>query len=119
MIDIPAMEFPKEELHTLLDLFQQGLNQPLPFFPQLSWDALTQLNRKPESTWQSDPLGTFAAKSQQLFRKQSVGSTYSKYPWNEYDSVCFGDGPPLDESYSRISLAIWQPYFDAIERTTR
>lgn len=113
--ELPPSSKALEVLETLVDIFIEGQTNPLPFFPQLSWDALTDLEKRSTDSWISDPLETFASKSARLFRSQRAQTLYQKYPWDSYARSCFGDSPQFDARYARFALRIWQPYRDAIE----
>ena len=91
---------PKEILTVLLQLFKQGLSQPIHLFPNSSLEYAHQLQKK--------------AKSKQAAlisaRRKWLGSQFTRgESQDHYFDLCFKNSDPLDESFQKISIAVFGP----------
>jgi exodeoxyribonuclease V gamma subunit len=90
-------------LSNLLDLYWQGLRQPLKFFPQTSL-AYVQAAQKPGSSRARDPMS-------------AAWLSWDGNPFNgaagecedDYYDLCFRHQNPLDEEFQRIALSVFGP----------
>ncbi|MEJ2167060.1 MAG: hypothetical protein P8X90_16135 [Desulfobacterales bacterium] len=92
-------------LEDLLKLLRRGLEQPIHFFPESSFEYAEQLLRK----------GVPAPSALSKARKKWVGSDFAKYVRGEsadpfYD-LCFRRMDPLDESFQEIAVQVFSPMF--------
>lgn len=94
---------PRERLAALLELYRQGLRWPLRFFPRSAW-AYAQALGKPKA----DPLAAA--------RGQWEGGDFV---WGEgrdpYYRLAFRDLDPLDEVFSGLAAAVFQPLLAHLE----
>lgn len=112
-IELPRVDKATAILEGLLSIYLQGQNRPLPYFPQLSWDALIKLEKSSDSFDEKEYLSI----SKSLFSKDSENTWFAPaYKWDAYARTCFGNEPSLDRSYADLSRAIWSPYRDALKR---
>jgi len=114
--DKPIKFLPLEDARSILEslstLYLHGLQQPIPFFPQLSWDALIKA-KKQSAEFDEE---SFLSISRTEFSKDVPNSQYQpKYNWETYSQTCFGKEPPLDSSYAAVSLMIWSPLLQSLE----
>ena len=87
-------EDPAGELTTLLNLYWQGLSEPLPFFPKTS-DAYAN-----KQAWDLDRA--VKAWNPQYFSGIGEGE-------NPYNRLCFGTEPPFSQEFDRISRLVMEP----------
>jgi len=87
-------------------LFRQGLETPLHFFPNSSYEYAEQLLRK------SAPESTALSRAARIW----VGSDFSKYNRGEsndpYYSLCFRHSSPLDTDFQINAVKIFKPLLD-------
>jgi exodeoxyribonuclease V gamma subunit len=90
-------------LEILLVLFRQGLEEPIRFFPNSSYEYAEQLLKKATS----EPSALSKA------RKKWVGSDFAKYAKGEstdpYYDLCFRRLDPLDDTFKDIALQVFEP----------
>lgn len=111
-IQLPPIKDATSILEGLLSSYLKGLKYPLPFFPQLSWDALEKLEKRSDRIEEEE----FVTLSRSLLANDSQNTWFApKYPWDNYAKTCFGEEPSLQESYACLSLAIWGPYKEALK----
>jgi exodeoxyribonuclease V gamma subunit len=90
-------------VETLLQVYRQGLEIPIHFFPESSFEYSEQLLRKAQP------------KSMALQRAGGkwVGSEYYNYTNGEsadpYYDLCFRHLDPLDDEFHRIALIVFEP----------
>ncbi len=100
-----------EILGDLIESYRQGLENPIPFFPQLSFEALETLEKRSSIPSVDGESETLLKLSQSLLEKDRH-STFGqpKYPWDSYILACFGENYVLDEKYVSVSQEIWGPF---------
>ena len=79
-------------LSDLLQLYREGLRQPLPFFPQVSWLFVTAGKEKAEARWN--------------------GNDYSKQPGESSEpaiAICFGDTDIFNCEFELLTRRIFDP----------
>jgi exodeoxyribonuclease V gamma subunit len=96
------VEQPAQWLGELLDLYRQGFNQPLLFYPGTSWAYAENLLRK------GDPQAAYAAARHKWQGNEWHGGDLAK----PYHRLLFGDGVMLDERFMQISLAVFRPLIE-------
>jgi len=90
-------------LDALLRIYRQGLEIPLHFFPQSSFEYAEKVLRKskPEST------------ALLMAKKKWAGSEFAKNASPEsqdpYYDLCFRQFDPLDEQFMKIAITIFEP----------
>jgi len=88
-----------EYVNQLLNLYYQGLCQPLPFFPELSKAyAATIKEGKPSD---------FALQHVNYLWQQA--GKFSPEKDDPYNRQCFGSSPPFDGNFARLSKDIYLP----------
>ena len=112
-IELPPIVDAISILGDLLSLFLRGQERPLSFFPQLSWDALEKLEKRTDQ-FEEDEFVSFS-KSLLVDDSQNAWSTPA-YPWDEYAQTCFGEEPTLGVGYAQLSLCIWGPFKEALQK---
>ena len=90
-------------LETLLQVYRQGLEIPVHFFPESSFEFSEQLLRK------SQPETTALIRA----GRKWIGSEYYKYSNGEssdpYYDLCFRYLDPLDDEFRKIALVVFEP----------
>jgi exodeoxyribonuclease V gamma subunit len=79
-------------LGDLLELYREGLRQPLPFFPRVSWLFVTEGMEKAEGRWHGSDHAPIPA--------ESAEPAYA---------TCFGDTMPLDREFEALSRRVFEP----------
>lgn len=103
-------------LADLLDIYRDSLHRPIPFLPQLSWDAWEKRNSPRSRSRTDDPIADHIAISQSLLESnQRAFSGRPTYPWSPSHQACFGLTPPVDASYAELSIIIWSPYVESLK----
>ena len=93
---------PAKPLARLLELYQQGLREPLPLFPRTSLKFVEQLNKKgEEAAWK-------AAANQWLGGEWATGEGE-----NLYYATAFRGRDPLDERFAQVAGAVFDPLLAA------
>ena len=94
-------------LRGLLELFQQGLEQPIHFFPETSFEYAEHLLRRSASE----------ASALKKAERKWVGSEFVKAAPGEsqdaYHDLCFRGTEPLDDPFKEIALAVFTPLLAA------
>ncbi|MCR5867197.1 hypothetical protein LRS14_18700 [Aquincola sp. J276] len=86
-------------LRTLVDLYRQGLQAPLHFFPRTSWAQATGASRSQvEATWRRGPQRPFAEEADAAHRL-----------------VLRGLPDPLDEAFMQVADAVYRPLLAALD----
>jgi exodeoxyribonuclease V gamma subunit len=93
---------PEAMLEPLLELYRQGLEAPLPFYPGTSWAYAERLLRS------GDPAVAYQAAE----RKWLGNERYPGDAAKPYQHLLFPDGNLLDQEFLRISLAVFQPLIE-------
>ena len=100
-IRLLPVKAPEALLETLLELYWQGLREPLHFFPR-SAHAFVEAMRKGARV---DPL--------QKARRIWEGSDFSRGEReNLYYQLAFRHADPLDEQFERLAKQVFQPMFE-------
>ncbi|MGD8765256.1 MAG: exodeoxyribonuclease V subunit gamma, partial [Desulfobacteraceae bacterium] len=90
----------REILESLLQLFRQGLSQPLHFFPETSLEYIHQVQKKPDNPQRAL---NFAS-------KKWLGSEYHRgESADAYYQLCFKNSNPMDRPFEDIAKRIYQP----------
>ncbi len=97
----------KSLLVDLLNLFQRGLEEPIHFFPETSYEyAVQKLNKS---------LSDHAALAK-ASQKWSGGDPPGKYARAEYDDryydLCFRRKDPLDDEFKETALTVFKPLLE-------
>lgn len=86
-------------LHTLLNLYRQGLQQPLHFFAKTSWAQATGAARSQvEATWRTGPRRPYAEEADAAHRLALRGLP-----------------DPLDEAFEQVAEAVYRPLLDHLD----
>jgi len=91
-MSLPPLDNAAEILTDLLTLYADGMRRPLPFFPQTSWDFLTEGIAKAEKSWNGDKRIGIPGESD----NQSV-------------RLCFGEAEPFGEEFFQLAERIYTP----------
>jgi exodeoxyribonuclease V gamma subunit len=95
-----AVDENRKYLAALLNVYQQGLEKPLHFFPITSLEYVRQRHVKGKSK-------TIALA---LARRKWTGSDFARGESdNPYYNVCFKMTDPLDETFEEVSQAVFEP----------
>lgn len=97
VLTFAPLENATAHLANLLNLYKQGMQQPLPFFPQTSWDYF-------------EGGGALAAKSWAGDKRISI-------PGDSDDpavSICFGSDEPFGDRFSELAGQVYLPLKKAI-----
>ncbi len=97
------VENPQKHLNRLLDLWREGHERPLPFFPTTSWE------------WASE---TSKGKNPDQFRASCAKTFKDDYKqkgegFDAYVSMAFRGKEPLDADFSRIACLVYDPILQA------
>lgn len=93
MVELPPLDNAREILADLLELFAEGLQKPLPFFPRTSWIFMTDGIIKAVSNWRGEPYSEVPGESS-----------------NPAMAFCFSDEDPLGDEFCRLAERVFQPY---------
>ncbi|GFO62702.1 exodeoxyribonuclease V subunit gamma [Geomonas paludis] len=106
-VHLPAIDGSEAHLNRLLELYQEGMTQPLKFFPDTSFEYVKNA-REPKNA--AKALGAAAAAWN--------GSEYKKGDVkDEYCRRCFGESPPLDEEFQALAREVWDPILDNLVKS--
>lgn len=89
---LPTIDNAAEILTDLLELRAEGMRRPLPFFPQTSWDFLSEGIGKAEKSWR--------------------GEERIEIPGEADDpavSICFADQEPFGDEFIRLAERVYAP----------
>ena len=98
-MSLPPVEGCEEHLNHLLELYRQGMNYPLKFFPETSLEYAKKA-RDPKK----------AGKAMSDARGKWRGSEF--FPGEGKDQHCrlfFGEDTPLDEEFIATAVNVWEP----------
>lgn len=104
----------EERLEELIERYQIGQTDPLPFFPALSESAY--------KTWEKEAVDdealreeTVLEKARRDLRNSQADSLYRNrdLEWSDYDRICFGDRYLPDHDFLKTALLVWSPCFEA------
>lgn len=94
----PVADAPRH-LHTLLQLYRQGLQQPLHFFAKTSWAQATGAPRSQvEATWRTGPRRPYAEEADAAHRLALRGLP-----------------DPLDDTFEQLAEAVYRPLLDHLD----
>ncbi len=99
------VEEPEHWLMQLLDLYRQGLGEPLHFYPGTSWAYAESYLRR------GDPL---AAQNAAMSKWQG-NAWYAGDQAKPYHQLLFADGVLLDQRFASVSLAVFRPLIEHLE----
>jgi exodeoxyribonuclease V gamma subunit len=100
-----SVEEPERWLGQLLDLYRQGLDEPLHFYPGTSWVYAENYLRR------GDPQAALHAAAS----KWQGNAWYAGDQAKPYQQLLFADGVMLDERFASISLAVFRPLIEHLE----
>lgn len=95
----------EETLSELIRIYKEGLQAPLKFFPETSWEYAASLLKEGKSPQKS------LAKALNCWANDFMKSTESEDP---YAVLCFGETPPLDEAFQELAGRIYGPIIEAM-----
>jgi exodeoxyribonuclease V gamma subunit len=84
-------------LSDLLDLYREGMQRPLLFFPETSWAYMQGGQAKADACWRGDPRIGFHGECE-----------------NQAVSFCFGDKEPWGEEFRALAERVYGPLIAAI-----
>jgi exodeoxyribonuclease V gamma subunit len=93
ILELPPLDNALEILTDLLELYAEGMQRPLPFFPQSSWIFLNYGINKAEIEWRGDQNSEVPGESS-----------------NPSMSFCFGKVEPLGEEFCQLASRIYMPF---------
>ena len=91
-LELPPIDHAEEILTDLLDLYSEGMKQPLPFFPETSWAFLKGGQQKAEACWMGDTRRGFHGECE-----------------NQSMAICFGSREPWGEDFCTLAERIYGP----------
>lgn len=100
----------REIVQRYLDLYWQGLQAPLPFFPRTAW-AYAQKNSK-----DADPQEALRSARQQWLGNSFIAALPGESE-DLYNHRCFGHGDPLTPEFEKVAMVVFGPILDAAEQT--
>src|SRR5690554_1791891 len=96
-----------ETINKLLDLYLEGLCEPLPFFPvcSLKYAESILLNKKTEE----EALVTA--------KRKWYGDEYNLYAegLDPYNELCFREADPFNEKFAKTALSVFQPLIEQMK----
>ena len=95
--DVPKSH---EILEALLNLFHQGLSEPLHFFPETSHEYIHQIQKKPDNPQRALNMAS---------RKWIGGDYHRGESEDAYYQLCFKNLDPMDKSFEEIAERIYGP----------
>lgn len=99
----------------LLEIFQGGRVQPIPFQADLSWEAFQKASKNQKPSEEGSFMDAFCHASESIFQQaQDSDSPYSGKKWSPYNQACFGSSPLFNSEYVRLALQIWKPYGEGL-----
>ena len=102
------VENPAQPLAELLQIYWQGLHEPLHFFPELSYDYYQLTSRK----------GRTQADAIQALRRKWKGDDYRRGELDDpYVRLCFERSDPFENAFRQLAVSIFGPIFGAKEKT--
>lgn len=98
-------------LERFLEIYWQGLHEPLPFFPRAAW-AYAQKRHKGAGA--DDAMKS----ARQQWRENRYVPGWLGESEDAYNNRCFGHSDPLDAYFEDLALTIFIPILDAGEQTS-
>jgi exodeoxyribonuclease V gamma subunit len=93
-------------LENLLNLFRRGLEKPIHFFPKTSHEYAQQKLIKSLSDQSA------LAKADHMWRGGDPPGKYTKAEFDDrYYDLCFRRLDPLDDEFTKMALAVFEPLF--------
>ncbi|MCP4366595.1 MAG: exodeoxyribonuclease V subunit gamma [Deltaproteobacteria bacterium] len=103
LYEFDLVQNPEEILEHLLQVYWQGLSEPVHFFPKTSYKYAHLLLEKEKITY--DAL--------ENARKSWEGNDFTPGESNDlYLDLCFRETNPLDEEFEKVSIEIYKPIFE-------
>lgn len=91
---------PRKILNALLEIFRQGLAQPIHFFPETSLEYIQQIEKKPDNPQRALVIA----------KKRWIGNEYKRGDIEDpYYYRCFKNADPIDQSFEEIAKHIYLP----------
>ncbi|OPY09728.1 MAG: RecBCD enzyme subunit RecC [Syntrophus sp. PtaB.Bin001] len=107
------VEAPLSRLEEIIGIYQEGLCRPLHFFPESSLAYVESLRKSGGCNDESEEAALDKA------RTAWEGNYLPGEGADGYYRLCFGNSEPLDEEFRRLSLAVFEPMFEAQRKNTR
>lgn len=92
ILELPPLENAGEILTDLLELYAEGMQRPLPFFPQSSWLFLTDGMNRAAIEWRGERDSEFPGESS-----------------NPSMAFCFRDEEPLGAEFRQLANRVYMP----------
>jgi exodeoxyribonuclease V gamma subunit len=92
VLELPPLDNAREILADLIELYADGMQRPLPFFPQTSWIFLMDGMGKAAIEWRGEQNSEIRGESS-----------------NPSIEFCFGDEEPLDDEFCQLANRIYMP----------
>lgn len=102
IMTLPRIENAADILTDLLELYAGGMQRPVPFFPQTSWDYLSEGIAKAQKSWQGEARVGIPGESD-----------------NPAVKTCFGDGNPFGEEFFNLAAQVYAPLISVIMEEKR
>ena len=83
-----------------MQVFRQGLSQPLHFFPETSLEYIHQVQKKPDNPQRALNFASKKWLGSEYYRGESADAYYQ---------LCFKNLDPLDRSFEEVAKRIYQP----------
>jgi exodeoxyribonuclease V gamma subunit len=91
---------PGKILKALLEIFRQGLKQPIHFFPETSLEYIQQIEKKPDNL----------QRARVIAKNRWIGNEYKRGDIEDpYYYRCFKNADPIDKSFEQITKHIYLP----------
>jgi exodeoxyribonuclease V gamma subunit len=105
----PPVDSPREFLEGLGKIYLQGLEKPLPFFPDtsLAYAKALLLEERPETYALEKARGKWTGNPYQPHSGESE---------DDYFQLCFGQMHPLDDDFRALAIEIFGPLLSAGEK---
>ncbi|MDY6793093.1 MAG: exodeoxyribonuclease V subunit gamma [Thermodesulfobacteriota bacterium] len=101
--EFEPIQHPKEIMRYLLQVYWNGLSQPVHFFPAASYEYARQI-------WKKGKSKSSALKSAE--KKWNAGYRHPGESKDPYVDLCFRDTDPLDDQFEKISTEVFGPIFE-------
>jgi exodeoxyribonuclease V gamma subunit len=91
---------PGKILKALLEIFRQGLKQPIHFFPETSLEYIQQIEKKPDNL----------QRARGIAKNRWIGNEYKRGDIEDpYYYRCFKNADPIDKAFEQIAKHIYLP----------
>jgi len=110
VFEAPPLARASELLAGLLDLYWQGLTQPLKFFPQTAWAYVDARLKQEAGRSKQEPIA--------VARVKWEGNSFTGVPSeceDPYFDLCFRGVDPLDEEFQQTARAVFEPLLSALK----